>query len=202
MFAIIPVILVYYYNGNLPYRLKFGEGSSAMPRVSTRENKNAYFRKREELKLTREQASELLESIPPERIEKIENERVEPHPDEIMIMADKYKSPELCNYYCSQQCPIGQRYVPEIRMQDLSQIVLNTVDSLNTVQDKQKRFINITADGVIDDAEVDDFVDIQLELEKISVAVEALQLWSEQMLAKGKINVEKYEACKKEKMKH
>ncbi len=173
-----------------------------MPRVSTRENKNAYFRKREELKLTREQASELLESIPPERIEKIENERVEPHPDEIMIMADKYKSPELCNYYCSQQCPIGQRYVPEIRMQDLSQIVLNTVDSLNTVQDKQKRFINITADGVIDDAEVDDFVDIQLELEKISVAVEALQLWSEQMLAKGRINVEKYEACKKEKMKH
>jgi hypothetical protein len=170
-----------------------------MPRVSTKENKNAYFKRREELKLTREQASELLESIPPERIEKIENERAEPHPDEIMIMAEKYKSPELCNYYCSKQCPIGQRYVPEIRMQDLSQIVLSTVDSLNTVQDKQKRFINITADGVIDDAEVDDFVDIQMELEKISVAVETLQLWSEQMLANGKINVEKYEARKKEK---
>ncbi len=68
-----------------------------MPRVYTKENKNAYFRRREELKLTREQASELLESIPPERIEKIENERAEPHPDEIMIMAEKYKSPELCN---------------------------------------------------------------------------------------------------------
>ncbi len=83
-------------------------------------------------------------------------------------------------------------------MQDLSQIVLNTVDSLNTVQDKQRRFISITADGVIDDAEVDDFVDIQMELEKISVAVETLQLWSEQMLANGRINVEKYEARKKE----
>lgn len=172
-----------------------------MPKVSNKENKNPYFKRREELKLTRDQASELLESIPPERIEKIENERVSPHPDEIMIMADKYKSPELCNYYCSNQCPIGERYVPEIKMQDLSQIVLNTVDSLNTVQDQQRRFINIAADGVIDDAEIDDFVDIQEELEKISIAVETLQLWSEQMLANGSINVEKYEARKNLKKK-
>ncbi|RKM59457.1 XRE family transcriptional regulator [Butyrivibrio sp. CB08] len=139
--------------------------------------------------------------MPPERIEKIENERVSPHPDEIMIMADKYKSPELCNYYCSNQCPIGKRYVPEIKMQDLSQIVLNTVDSLNTVQDQQRRFINIAADGVIDDAEIDDFVDIQNELEKISIAVETLQLWSEQMLANGSINVDKYNARKNLKKK-
>ena len=89
-----------------------------MPKVSNKKNKNVYFRKREELKLTREQASELLESIPPERIEKIENERVEPHPEEILIMAEKYKSPEMCNYYCSNQCPIGQTYVPEIKMKD------------------------------------------------------------------------------------
>ena len=172
-----------------------------MPKVSNKENKNPYFKRREELKLTRDQASDLLESIPPERIEKIENERVSPHPDEIMIMADKYKSPELCNYYCSNQCPIGERYVPEIKMQDLSQIVLNTVDSLNTVQDQQRRFINIAADGVIDDAEIDDFVDIQNELEKISIAVETLQLWSEQMLANGAINVEKYNARKNMKKK-
>ena len=45
-----------------------------MARVSTRENKNIYQLTRENLKLTRETASELLESIPPERIEKIENE--------------------------------------------------------------------------------------------------------------------------------
>ena len=40
-----------------------------MARVSTKENKNIYHRTREGLKLTREAASELLESIPPERIE-------------------------------------------------------------------------------------------------------------------------------------
>lgn len=165
-----------------------------MPRVSGKENKNIYFQRREELKLTRDQASELLESIPPERIEKIENERVEPHPEEILIMAEKYKAPNLCNYYCANQCPIGKHYVPEVKVQDLSQIVLKMVDSLNTVQDRQRRLINITADGRIDDNEIDDFVDIQEELERISITVEALQLWSEQMIADGAINAEKYEA--------
>ena len=79
-----------------------------MARVSTKENKNIYQLTREGLKLSREAASELLESIPPERIEKIENERSLPHPDEVLVMSDKYKQPSLCNYYCANQCPIGQ----------------------------------------------------------------------------------------------
>ena len=73
-----------------------------MARVSTRENKNIYQLTRENLKLTRETASELLESIPPERIEKIENERSFPHPDEVLTMAEKYKKPDLCNYLLRQ----------------------------------------------------------------------------------------------------
>ena len=95
-----------------------------MARASTKENKNIYHKTREALQLTRETASELLESISPERIEKIENERAPPHPDEVLLMAEKYRKPELCNYYCANQCPIGQQYVPEIKIKDLSQIVL------------------------------------------------------------------------------
>lgn len=114
-----------------------------MPRVSSKENKNIYFKQREKLGLTRETASDLLETIAPERIEKIENERCEPHPDEVLVMSEKYKSPELCNYYCSNQCPIGRQYVPEVKIQNLSQIVLRLVDSLNTVQDNQRRLIGI-----------------------------------------------------------
>ena len=172
-----------------------------MPKISSKENKNIYFQRREELGLTRDKASELLESIPPERIEKIENERVEPHPDEILLMSEKYKSPELCNYYCSNQCPIGLQYVPEVKIHDLSQIVLKMLSSLNAVQDNQRRFIDITADGIVDDDELEEFVSIQNELEKISITVEALQLWSEQMIANGEINVEKYEEIKSRKKK-
>ena len=62
-----------------------------MARVSTKENKNIYQLTRESLKLTRESASELLETISPERIEKIENERSLPYPDEVLAMAEKYR---------------------------------------------------------------------------------------------------------------
>ena len=40
------------------------------------------------------------------------------------------------------------------------------------------------------------FVHIQEELEKISIAVETLQLWSEQMIATGMIDEAQYNACK------
>ena len=167
-----------------------------MARRSTKENKNVYQLTREELGLTREQAAELLETMSPERIEKIENERSMPHPDEVLLMSDHYKQPTLCNYYCANQCPIGAHYVPEVKIKDLSQIVLETIASLNTMQRQKDRLIEITVDGKITSDELADFVHIQQELEKISIAVETLQLWCEQMLDTGAIDRDQYEAYK------
>ena len=163
-----------------------------MGRSSTRENKTRYQLTREELGLSREKASELLETIAPERIEKIESERSLPRPDEVLIMAEKYKTPSLCNYFCARQCPIGQQYVPEIRSSELSDIVLKMLASLNAMDRKKERLIEIAADGTISKDEIDDFVRIQKELERISVKVETLQLWVEKMLANGRIDTEAY----------
>lgn len=163
-----------------------------MGRTSTKENKTSYQLAREELGLTREKASELLETIAPERIEKIESERSLPRPDEVLIMAEKYKTPSLCNYFCARQCPIGQQYVPEIRNSELSDIVLKMLASLNAMDRKKERLIEIAADGTISKDELDDFVRIQKELERISVTVETLQLWVEKMLANGRIDTEAY----------
>ena len=167
-----------------------------MARASTKENKNPYQTTRESLRLTREAAGELLETITPERIEKIENERSLPHPDEVLIMAEKYKNPGLCNYYCANQCPIGAQYVPEVKIKDLSQIVLEMLASLNSMHKRKERLIEITVDGKISGDELADFIYIQEELERISIAVETLQLWSERMLATGTIDVEQYRAHK------
>ena len=167
-----------------------------MARKSTKENKNIYQQTREALDLTREEASDLLVTMSPERIEKIESERSMAHPDEVLLMSDKYKKPTLCNYYCANECPIGQQYVPEIKVKDLSQIVLETIASLNAMQTKKNRLIEITVDGKITGDELTDFVYIQEELEKISVAVETLQLWCERMLDTGAIDRVQYEAIK------
>lgn len=169
-----------------------------MGRISKKENKNIYQTRREELGLSRDKASELLETITPERIEKIENEKSTAHPDEVMLMSEKYKLPQLCNYYCANECPIGKHYVPEIQNKALSQIVLEMLASLNSMNKKQERLIEITADGNIDKNEIRDFIKIQEELERISITVEALQLWTEQMLADNIINKEIYEEIKSE----
>ena len=52
--------------------------------------------------------------------------------------------------------------------------------------------MTIAADGTISKDEIDDFVRIQKELERISVTVETLQLWVEKMLANGRIDTEAY----------
>ena len=167
-----------------------------MGRVSVKENKNIYQIRREELGLSREKASELLETMPAERIEKIESEKSLPHPDEVLLMSEGYKMPNLCNHYCANECPIGKQYVPEIKIKDLSQIVLEMLASLNSMHKKQERLIEITADGRIEGDEIKDFIRIQEELEKISITVETLQFWSEQMLANGVIDIEAYNAYK------
>lgn len=163
-----------------------------MGRLSTKENKNIYQTAREQLGLSREKASELLETITPERIERIESEKMVPHPDEVLAMAEKYKVPTMCNYYCSTQCPIGAEYVPEIKIKDLSQIVLEMLASLNSIKNRQERLIEITADGEISGDELEDFVAIQKELERISITVETLQFWAEKMIAEGRIDEKAY----------
>ena len=137
-------------------------------------------------------AVDLNSAIQPARLERIENGKLEIHPEEVMLLSEIYGEPTLCNHYCSKECPIGQKYVPEIKVKDLAQIVLEMLSSLNSMKKSQERLIEITADGIIEDDEIQDFVFIQKELERISITVETLQLWVEQMIAENKIDKEKY----------
>lgn len=167
-----------------------------MGKRSVKKDKNIYQICREEMELTREKASELLQTISADRIEKIENGKSLPHPDEIIQMSNCYKTPNLCNQFCAKECPIGQKYVPEVSMKELSQITLEMLASLNSMDKKKERLIEIVADGKIDEDEYKDFASIQSELEKISLAVEALQLWIEKAINENGIDREKLEAAK------
>jgi len=162
---------------------------------TTKPRKNLFQMRREELGLSREKASELLETIPPERIERIESGKYTANPDEVLTMAEKYHDPQLCNHYCAHECAIGKLYVPEIKVKDLPQIVLEMLASLNSVKNRQERLIEITADGSITANEIDDFVSIQNELERISITVETLQLWAERKIANGEIDQDAYRAA-------
>lgn len=157
-----------------------------MGRKSTRENKNIYQLSREEAEMTRAEASEKL-YISEDRIEKIEYETSAPHPDEVLAMADCYKNPSLCNYYCSHECPIGQEYVPEVKIRDISQITLEMLANLNALSKNKDRLVEITVDGNISDDEMPDFLKIQEQLEKMSITIDSLKLWVESSISSGNI---------------
>lgn len=163
-----------------------------MGKSSTKENKTIYHTAREKLNLSREKASELT-GIESSKIERIENEKISKiDPYDVVAMADAYKEPMICNYYCTNECPIGMKYVPEVKIQNLKEITIEMLASLEALDEQKTRFLQIARDGKVDDSELEDFVFIQKELEQISMAVEALQIWSERMIAEGKIDVSKY----------
>jgi transcriptional regulator with XRE-family HTH domain len=159
-----------------------------MGRKSTKENKTIYQTSREALELTREQAAERLEFISADRIEKIEYEKSLPHPEEVLAMAECYKSPILCNYFCSHECPIGIEHVPEIKEKELSQITLEMLSTLNKLTNAKERLIEITVDGEVSEDEISDFLKIKTELEKMAMAIDSLNLWIDQTIANGQID--------------
>lgn len=150
-----------------------------MGKRSVRENKTIYQQYREARELTRDKASECMEFLSADRIEKIESERSLPHPEEILAMARAYRAPELSNYFCSNTCPIGRKYVPKLKQQELSAIVLELLAGITALSNEKNRLIEITVDGVISEDEQEDFARIREQLQKLTSCSSALSFWLE-----------------------
>ena len=150
-----------------------------------------YMTVREELALTRERASALIcrQCISADRLEKIENRRLLARPDEILAIAEAYKAPAIINYYCTHDCDIGGRYISEVKPKELSQIAIETLNSLNKLAQVKDRLLEIVEDGTISADEAEDFCTIKSNLDKIARAVESLQLWLNESIAKGTIDL-------------
>ena len=151
--------------------------------------------KKEDPKWSREYAAEKL-GFSDDKLERIENGRQDPAPQDVLAMADIYRAPQLCNYFCHNTCLIGQKYIPEVTTQDLPTIIIRLLDSLYRVEDIKKPLINITADGVIDDSEISELVRVQSTLEQLSEMTSALNICIESKILNGEINNELYRAAK------
>ena len=106
----------------------------------------------------------------------------------------------LCNYFCSHKCEIGHRYVPEVEVSDLSDIILETIASLNEINPLTTRLIQIARDGKISDDEMKDFAFISKKLDEISLAVDSLNLWGDKTASEKGLNINLLNA-EKEKLK-
>ena len=154
-----------------------------MGKRSVRKDKNIYQISREEAGLTREKASEAIGFISDDRIEKVESGKYAPHPDEVLAMARCYAHPGLRNYFCSHECPIGKKYVPEVQSRALSEIALEILSHMNRLEGEKNRLIEIARDGRIRPEEKEDFKVILEQLRVVSATIASLELWVEEQEA-------------------
>ena len=70
-------------------------------------------------------------------------------------------------------------------MRKYQELATNT--SLFAVKPKD-RLIEITVDGTISSDEINDFKEIRKRLEQMSMAIDSMQLWLDNMIAEGKID--------------
>ena len=168
-----------------------------MGRKSIKENKNVYQEARDELGWSRKKAAEEILNVEngkygyvdEYKLVKIEEESIKIQPEDIVALSKAYNKPELRNYYCCHQCDIGAIDAPEVIYKDnVHEILVNMAISLESVNTKKTRLMEILADGKVDDAEIADLNKILEELEKISMTVEAIQLWCEKVKRLGNEN--------------
>lgn len=158
-----------------------------MGKKSVKEDKSVYQLSREKAELTRDAAAErMLTSA--SRLEKIENGKTTANPVDIVAMAECYKDPQLCNYYCTHDCELGKAFVPEIEVKSLSQVTLEVLLALDELEKEKTRLERIGVDDDITEDEYEDFNEIHENLHKISMAIDTLQLWVDNKIGKGQFN--------------
>ena len=156
-----------------------------MGKKSNKENKSIYQEARDKINMTRAAVEDATGGIlTSSRVEKIENGSLNAHPEDVILMAEVYNKPELCNYFCTNECQIGKKYVPEVEtIHDLPQITMELLSNLNALNRDKERIIDITADGQISTDEREDFELFREHLSEMSLAIETLKLWVDKELA-------------------
>lgn len=162
-----------------------------MGKISTKENKSIYqITRDEELGYSRAKAADIIAGIDggkysylnESKLVKIEDGTVAIQPMDVVAMSKAYGKPELRNYYCCHECPIGKIDAPVVSgTSSIHEILVNMAVSLESINAKKIRLMEILADGKVDSDEINDLNKILEELEKISMTVEAIQLWCEKM---------------------
>lgn len=72
-----------------------------------------------------------------------------PYPDEVVVMADTYRAPQLINYHCACECPIGKQFIPIADLCTIEQIAVRLSSTIDDFNCTQKSMIKIAEDGKV-----------------------------------------------------
>ena len=129
---------------------------------------------------SRERAAEEL-GIERTRLARIELGSLIPYPEEILLMADMYKSPEIKNYYCREICPLGCN-LPKIELDNLDRITVKALATFRNIEVQKEKLLDIAADGIISDSERPDFEMVIKAMDELAAVAFNLKAWAEKNL--------------------
>lgn len=150
-----------------------------MPKFATKAASNVFYKARmvaasfNDRLASRDGAAELT-GIDRNRISHIELSTITPYPEEVLILADTYNSPELLNYYCSTLCPIGRETVDSLPVVSLEQAGLKLLSSTRHIAQLREEIIDILEDGMIDESEAPRLKEILRQLKQADKDINTL----------------------------
>ncbi len=104
--------------------------------------------------------------------------------DKAVLMADLYNDPNLLNYFCLHECPIGRRQSISDEEVDIDRATLKLLkrlrlDQLEGVKD---RLVDIAEDGVISEEEKTDMAEVMAYLDGLAKTINEIRTAGERAL--------------------
>ena len=131
---------------------------------------------------TAERAAELL-MIRREKYLQIEQDDPErktapPSADEVRRMIQLYWAPELRSHYCAETCPLGEE-CPTTCADSLDRIAVRLMVALRRMEQARDELDSILVDGLVAEAEAEEFRRIIRTLKDVAAQADALEVWAQ-----------------------
>lgn len=104
--------------------------------------------------------------------------------DKVNLMADLYRAPEIRNFYCANECPIGKNCVAQLEVEELDRLTIKVLAAFKKVGYIKDTLLEITEDGVVSAEEQLEFAEVIKALDTISQNAQELKLWAEKQIGK------------------
>lgn len=125
---------------------------------------------------SREGAAELL-GYSPSSLSGWELGEDRPSPMAVMLMADIYQTPELKNYYCRVECPLGAG-MPELKVRDIDRITILALSAIKRVSESKEKLLAIVEDGIISEDEKSELAEIIKYMDELTDVAQSLKAWA------------------------
>lgn len=112
--------------------------------------------------------------------------------DKAVLMADLYNAPNLLNYYCLHECPIGCRHSISDEVVDIDRVTVKLLRSLRVdkLEEIKDTLLDIAEDGKITDDEKPELKAVLEYLDGLAKTVSELKTIGEIALGEGDERVE------------